>query len=51
MFEPMNFIRNLYYLGVGMLCIMIVIGILIVITVLLNKITAKKSDRHDGGAQ
>ncbi len=41
-FEPMNFIKNLKYMGVGMLCIIIVIGVLIGVTVALNKFTAKK---------
>ena len=35
-FNPMAFIDNLYYLGIGMLSILIVMGALIVITVLLN---------------
>lgn len=42
MFEPMNFIYNLKYMGTGMLCILIVIGVLIVITMLLNKVTSRK---------
>lgn len=41
-FNPGAFIDNLYYMGVGMLCIMIVMGVIIGITVLLNKITNKK---------
>ncbi len=40
-FEPMNFIDNLYYMGSGMLSILVVIGILILITMLLNKIPSK----------
>ena len=45
--EPMNFIYNLSYMGKGMLCIMIVMGVLIILTSLLNKIasgTGKKKD-------
>ena len=42
MFEPMNFIYNLKYMGVGMLCIIIVIGVLIGVTIVLNKVTAPK---------
>lgn len=38
MFEPMNFVSNLYYMGVGMLCILIVMGVLIAATVILNRI-------------
>ena len=41
-FEPMNFVKNLKYMGVGMLCIIIVIGVLIGVTMVLNKVTAKK---------
>ena len=41
-FEPMNFVKNLKYMGVGMLCIIIVIGVLIGVTLVLNKVTAPK---------
>ncbi len=41
-FKPLNFIKNLQYMGVGMLCIIIVMGVLIGVTVLLNKVTAPK---------
>ena len=40
-FDPMNFIRNLPYLGKGMLGIFIVIGIIAGVTVLLNRLTTK----------
>lgn len=36
MFEPANFIANLKYMGYGMLGIFVVIGIIILITYLLN---------------
>lgn len=39
--NPMNFINNLHYMGKGMLSILIVIGIIILVTMLLNKITSK----------
>ena len=42
MFEPLNFVKNLKYMGVGMLCIIIVIGVLIGVTLVLNKVTAPK---------
>lgn len=38
----MNFITNLRYLAVGMISIFIVIGVIILVTVLLNKIFTKK---------
>ncbi len=44
-FDPGAFVDNLYYMGVGMLGIMIVIGVIIGITALLNKITSKKKDK------
>ena len=36
-FEPMNFIRNLPYMGRGLLGIFVVIGIIMGLTVLLNR--------------
>ncbi|MBE7035159.1 MAG: oxaloacetate decarboxylase [Ruminococcaceae bacterium] len=36
---PFNFILNLRYMGIGMLSIFIVIGIVMLVTVILNKIT------------
>ena len=41
-FNPMNFISNIRFLAAGMLSIFIVIGIIILVTVLLNKIFSKK---------
>lgn len=41
--NPINFVSNLYYMGVGMLGIFIVIGVIIVITMILNKLTEKKN--------
>lgn len=40
-FNPMKFIINLKYMGEGMLCILIVIGLIAICTVLLNKIFSK----------
>ena len=44
MFEinPMNFVSNLWYMGIGMLGIFIVIGVIILLTAVLNKVTSKK---------
>lgn len=50
MFEPMNFIYNLKYMGIGMLTILIVIGAIILATVALNKIMTsveKKKKSND----
>lgn len=38
MFEPMNFVRNLIYMGRGMLGIMAVMAVVIITVVILNKI-------------
>ena len=42
MFEPMNFITSLEYLGKGMLGILVVMGVIILVTMLLNKLSSKK---------
>ena len=42
--EPMNFVHNLYYMGVGMAGIFIVIGVIIGITMFLNHITRDKQE-------
>lgn len=36
-FNPMAFVENLSYMGEGMLAIFIVIGVIIVITAIINK--------------
>ena len=41
-FNPMNFVNNLGYMGVGMLIIIAVIGVIIGATSLLNKFTSGK---------
>ena len=41
-FNPMAFIENLYYMGTGMASILIVMGVLILITMGLNKMFSKK---------
>lgn len=42
-FNPMSFVDNLYYMGMGMLGIIIVMAVLIGITTFLNKIFSKLS--------
>lgn len=44
-FNPINFISNLRYLAVGMVSIFIVIGVIILVTVLLNKIFTKSDKK------
>ena len=41
-FNPMAFVENLKYMGVGMLGIFIVIGVIVLSVVVLNKVTAPK---------
>lgn len=41
-FNPMSFVQNLKYMGIGMLTILIVMGVLIIVTALLNKFTITK---------
>ena len=36
-FQPFAFIENLKYMGIGMLSILIVIGVIILVTNILNK--------------
>ncbi|MBQ7097493.1 MAG: hypothetical protein IJN96_05390 [Clostridia bacterium] len=40
-FEPMNFINNIGYMGIGMLGIFAVIGVIIALTTILNSVTSK----------
>ena len=47
MFEPMNFVRMLEYLGKGMLGIMVVMAVIILSTMLLNKIASGKKKESD----
>ena len=35
-FNPVAFVNNLYYMGMGMLCILVVMGIIIAVTAFLN---------------
>ncbi len=43
MFEPMNFVHNLKYMGIGMLGVFIIVGIIILATYATNKLTNKRS--------
>lgn len=43
MFEPMNFVRNLIYMGRGMLGIMAVMAVVIITVVILNKVFSTKN--------
>lgn len=41
-FNPWAFVDNLSYMGLGMLGIFVVIGVIIIVTLILNNITGKK---------
>ena len=42
-FDPMNFVENLKYMGIGMLVIFVVIGIIVLTTMLINWLFSKKN--------
>ena len=41
-FKPSEFTRNINYMGLGMIGIFVVVGVVIIFTYLLNKVTSKK---------
>ncbi len=41
-FEPANFVKMLGYMGKGMLVIFVIIGVIILATLLINKLFSKK---------
>ena len=41
-FNPMNFVNNLKYMGIGMLGIFVIIFIIILATAAISRLTAKK---------
>ncbi|MBQ7131839.1 MAG: oxaloacetate decarboxylase [Oscillospiraceae bacterium] len=45
--EVSNFVDNLYYMGIGMLGIFIVIGLIIAVTMILNAVTSPKKKNND----
>lgn len=44
MFDPIQFVYNLKYMGVGMLGVFIIIGIIMTATYAIGKLTNRKSD-------
>lgn len=45
--EPMHFVDNLKYMGLGMLGIFIVIGVIMLLTMILNSVTQEKPKQDD----
>lgn len=43
-FQPIEFVNNLKWLGLGMLGILIVMGVIIGVTLILNYVTSAKND-------
>lgn len=41
-FDPMNFVRNLKYMGLGMLGIFVAIGVIALSIIILNAISNRK---------
>lgn len=41
MFQPFNFVKNLYWMGMGMLGIFIAVGVIVLVTVGLNRVANK----------
>ena len=46
-FQPMNFINNLMYLVIGLIGIFIVIGLIVIATIILNKLPEGKKKDND----
>lgn len=46
-FEPEHFIDNLKYMGLGMLGIFIVIGVIMLLTMVLNAVTKERPKQDD----
>ncbi len=42
-FEPMDFVANLPYMGKGMAIIFVVIGVIVAVTAILNRIFSNKN--------
>lgn len=43
-FEPYQFVENLKYMGIGMLGVFMIIGIIVMATYAIGKLTAPKKD-------
>lgn len=42
-FEPMEFVYNLKYMGVGMIGVFMIIGVIMLATYVIGKLTGKKN--------
>lgn len=46
MFEPMNFVYFLKYMGIGMLGVFMIIGIIMLATYVIGKLTTPKQNKQ-----
>lgn len=46
MFEPINFVNNLKYMGVGMLGVFLIVGVIIASTYLINFVSKKVEEKR-----
>lgn len=46
MFEPIEFVKNLKYMGIGMLGVFIIVGIIMITTYIIGKATASKNSEE-----
>ncbi len=46
-FNPMGFVENLKYMGIGMLGVFIIVGIIIAATYIIGKYTGSNSDKKE----
>ena len=51
LFDPSQFVKNLPYMGMGMLGIFIVIGVIAGLTLLLNALTSERKQDNDASGQ
>lgn len=51
LFDPSQFIKNLPYMGMGMLGIFIVIGVIAGLTLLLNAVTSERERDNDASGR
>ena len=47
MFEPMEFVRNLEHMGIGMLGVFLIVGIIMVATYAIGKLSARLSAKNE----
>ena len=47
MFEPIEFVNNLKYMGIGMLGVFLIVGIIMVATYAIGKLSAKLGQKSE----